>query len=300
MRKNSARAHTLRGVRKRPRSGTPSRRPACGSAPSTPPPTPPPAPSATPRPRPTFPFCPSHPSLSPRYYYQLERSPVPSSKKKSLALTAVGKPQSVDWYQTKVLYGMESSHGGKPAYTSGNTVESSSGPRPSVLVRSTRAAQQQHRFKMRLRPEECRSNCVSSSTIVVRTISCRGFRNLEYFRLISTWGRRCSLSLSGLPISSLTFYFSLTRMRFCGRRYSVDSSPQDDRVPINNAAAQRQQPIYASGSVYLDNVTSSREMIGRGNGNEAERMMRGANRYPIGRNGYTEDESSDSVASFEF
>ncbi|KAG5544442.1 hypothetical protein RHGRI_017013 [Rhododendron griersonianum] len=89
-------------------------------------------------------------------------------------------------------------------------------------------------------------------------------------------------------------------MRFCGRRYSINSSPQDDRVPANNAAAQRQQLIYASGSVYLDDVTSSREMIGRRNGNVAERMMRGANRYPIGRNGYTEDESSDSAASSEF
>ncbi|KAG5543870.1 hypothetical protein RHGRI_016584 [Rhododendron griersonianum] len=93
-----------------------------------------------------------------------------------------------------------------------------------------------------------------------------------------------------------------------GGRYSLDSSPQDDRVPItNNAAAQRyygsaqrKQPVYASGSVYSDDVTSSRETIGRGDGNGAERLMRGANRYPIGRDGYTEDESSDSAASSEF
>lgn len=93
-----------------------------------------------------------------------------------------------------------------------------------------------------------------------------------------------------------------------GGRYSLDSSPQDDRVPTKNAAAaqryngsaQRQQPVYASGSVYSDDVTSSRETIGRGNGNVAERLMRGANRYPIGSNGYTEDESSDSAASSEF
>ncbi|KAE9455715.1 hypothetical protein C3L33_12379, partial [Rhododendron williamsianum] len=38
----------------------------------------------------------------------------------------------------------------------------------------------------------------------------------------------------------------------------------------------------------------------RGNGNVAERLMRGANRYLIGRNGYIEDESSDSPASSEF
>lgn len=92
-----------------------------------------------------------------------------------------------------------------------------------------------------------------------------------------------------------------------GGRYSLDSSPQDDRVPKNNTAAQRyyssgqrQQPINASGSVYSDDVTSSRETIGRGNGNVAERLMRGANRYPIGSIGYTEDESSDSAASSEF
>ncbi|KAG5535688.1 hypothetical protein RHGRI_023450 [Rhododendron griersonianum] len=123
-----------------------------------------------------FPFAPPTPPY-PRYYYQLERSPVPSSKKKTLALTVVGKPQSVDWYRTKVIARMESSHGGKPAYASGSTVESSSGPRPSVPARSTRAAQQQHRFKPLLRREGCWSNCDSSSltsTIVVRTISCRG------------------------------------------------------------------------------------------------------------------------------
>ncbi|XP_057470363.1 uncharacterized protein LOC130759232 [Actinidia eriantha] len=85
-----------------------------------------------------------------------------------------------------------------------------------------------------------------------------------------------------------------------GGRYSLDSSPQDDRVP-NNAASQR----YYS-SVYSDDVSSSRETTergngnGNGNGNVAERVMRGANRYPVGRNGYTEHESWDSAASSEF
>ena len=79
-----------------------------------------------------------------------------------------------------------------------------------------------------------------------------------------------------------------------GGRYSLDSSPQDDRVP-NNATSQR----YYS-SVYSDDVSSSRETTGRGNVIVAERVMRGANRYPVGRNGYTEDESSDSDASSEF
>lgn len=90
-----------------------------------------------------------------------------------------------------------------------------------------------------------------------------------------------------------------------GGRYSLDSSPQDDRVPNNTAAqtyynsAQR-QPRYASDSVYSDDVSSSRETIRRGNGNVAERVIGGANRYPVGRNSYMEDDSSDSAASSEF
>ncbi|KAL6997387.1 hypothetical protein U1Q18_007514 [Sarracenia purpurea var. burkii] len=93
-----------------------------------------------------------------------------------------------------------------------------------------------------------------------------------------------------------------------GGRYSLDSSPQDDRVPNNTTAAQRyytsaqKQPRYASGSVFSDAVSSSRETMGRGNGNGnvSEKLMKGANRYPVGRNGSTEDDSSDSAASSEF
>ncbi|KAF7140799.1 hypothetical protein RHSIM_Rhsim06G0168700 [Rhododendron simsii] len=55
----------------------------------------------------------------------------------------------------------------RPATSSlSSTVESSSGPRPSVPPRSMRAAQQQHRFKPPVRPEECRSDCDSSSSVV--------------------------------------------------------------------------------------------------------------------------------------
>uniref|UniRef100_A0A5B6ZKD2 Pesticidal crystal cry8Ba protein n=1 Tax=Davidia involucrata TaxID=16924 RepID=A0A5B6ZKD2_DAVIN len=93
-----------------------------------------------------------------------------------------------------------------------------------------------------------------------------------------------------------------------GGRYSLDSSPQDDRVPSNaaDAAAQRyynpaqRRPHYASDSMYSGDVSSSRETLGRGYGNVAERLMKGANRYPVGRNGYSEDESSDSASSSEF
>ncbi|KAA8528345.1 hypothetical protein F0562_035700 [Nyssa sinensis] len=88
-----------------------------------------------------------------------------------------------------------------------------------------------------------------------------------------------------------------------GGRYSLNSSPQDDRVP-RDAAAQRYynpaqgRPHYASDSMYSGDVSSSRETLGKGY--VAERLMRGANRYPVGKNGYTEDESSDSASSSEF
>lgn len=90
-----------------------------------------------------------------------------------------------------------------------------------------------------------------------------------------------------------------------GGRYSLDSSPQDARAP-NNAAARsyynpaQRQTQYASDSVYSDDVSSSRETIGRGRGTVVDRLVRGANRYSVGTNGFTEDESSDSAASSEF
>ncbi|KAM7514512.1 hypothetical protein LguiA_004095 [Lonicera macranthoides] len=88
-----------------------------------------------------------------------------------------------------------------------------------------------------------------------------------------------------------------------GGRYSLDSSPQDDRIPTN-ATAQRftseRRPEYASDNLYSGDVSSSRETIGQGRVNVAQRVMRGAHRYPVGSNGYTEDESDDSVSSSEF
>lgn len=88
-----------------------------------------------------------------------------------------------------------------------------------------------------------------------------------------------------------------------GGRYSLDSSPQDDRIPTN-ATAQRftseRRPEYASDNLYSGDVSSSRETIGRGRVNVAQRVMTGAHRYPVGSNGYTEDESDDSVSSSEF
>ncbi|KAG9137431.1 hypothetical protein Leryth_020632 [Lithospermum erythrorhizon] len=87
-----------------------------------------------------------------------------------------------------------------------------------------------------------------------------------------------------------------------GGRYSLDSSPQDDRV--RSTSAQRnsnpgrlQTGQYASDSVLSEDVTSSRETFSRPPETVAERLMRGANRYP---HFYTEDEDSDSGGSSEF
>ncbi|CAK9148987.1 unnamed protein product [Ilex paraguariensis] len=49
--------------------------------------------------------------------------------------------------------------------------------------------------------------------------------------------------------------------------------------------------------MFSDDVSSSRETIGGGHGHVAERLMRGANRYPVGSSVHTEDESSDSGGS---
>lgn len=90
-----------------------------------------------------------------------------------------------------------------------------------------------------------------------------------------------------------------------GGRYSLDSSPQDDRVSSNAAARRYSNPVerrvqYGSDSVYSEDVSSSRETLGRGRGVVVDRLMKGANRYPVGSNGYTEEESSDSACSSEF
>ncbi|KAK1396035.1 Pesticidal crystal cry8Ba [Heracleum sosnowskyi] len=90
-----------------------------------------------------------------------------------------------------------------------------------------------------------------------------------------------------------------------GRRYSLDSSPQDDRVTSSAATRRYSNPAerrvqYGSDSMYSEDVSSSRETVGRGRGGVVDRLMKGANRYPVGSNGYTEEESSDSAASSEF
>ncbi|TKY56317.1 hypothetical protein E2542_SST20760 [Spatholobus suberectus] len=86
-----------------------------------------------------------------------------------------------------------------------------------------------------------------------------------------------------------------------GGRYSLDSSPQDRRVP--NGAARRygnltqRGPRYASDYTYSE-VSSSREtLVGRPD-TVRDPMMRGA--ANVRQSGFTEDDSSDSAASSEF
>ncbi|MBA0720799.1 hypothetical protein Golax_008402, partial [Gossypium laxum] len=91
-----------------------------------------------------------------------------------------------------------------------------------------------------------------------------------------------------------------------GGRYSLDSSPQDERIP--NGTAQRygnmaqRRPRYTTASDYTySDVSSSMETImGARRGSLEGRLGRGNGRYP-GRDGFTEeDESSDSAGSSEF
>lgn len=89
-----------------------------------------------------------------------------------------------------------------------------------------------------------------------------------------------------------------------GGRYSLDSSPQNDRIRSRSANAQRyyepvqrRTPQYASESMFSDDVSSSRE-TNRGCGQVDEKLTRGANRYP--KNAYSEDGSSYSDGSSEF
>ena len=78
-------------------------------------------------------------------------------------------------------------------------------------------------------------------------------------------------------------------------RYSLDSSPQDQRIPPHGNSAQR-HARYASDYGYSD-VSSSRETIFGRERNVGERLVRGSERTV-----YTEEdeEESDSAASSEF
>lgn len=86
-----------------------------------------------------------------------------------------------------------------------------------------------------------------------------------------------------------------------GGRYSLDSSPQDRRVP--NGAARKfgnfnqRESRYGSDYTYSE-VSSSRETLVGRPGTVRDPLMRGpAN---VRQSGFTEDDSSDSAASSEF
>ncbi|KAB1203895.1 hypothetical protein CJ030_MR8G020764 [Morella rubra] len=89
-----------------------------------------------------------------------------------------------------------------------------------------------------------------------------------------------------------------------GGRYSLDSSPQDERIPNGTTThrygktAQR-QPHYVSDCMYSDVSSSMETVVGR-QGNVAQRLVRGNGRGPVRSYGNTEEESSDSAASSEF
>ncbi|TXG52695.1 hypothetical protein EZV62_021864 [Acer yangbiense] len=85
-----------------------------------------------------------------------------------------------------------------------------------------------------------------------------------------------------------------------GRRYSLDSSPQDPRIPNRNGIPLQSSTRYASASDYpYSDVSSSRETIFGRERNVGERLVRQG-----GRNVYTEEEEeeeeSDSAGSSEF
>ncbi|XP_010266256.1 PREDICTED: uncharacterized protein LOC104603800 [Nelumbo nucifera] len=88
-------------------------------------------------------------------------------------------------------------------------------------------------------------------------------------------------------------------------RYSLDSSPQDDRRMPNGVAHNRyttpvqRQPRYASENGYSD-FSSSREAVQHRQGHTVERPGGVGGRYSAAQHEYTEDESSDSAASSEF
>ncbi|KAG2692482.1 hypothetical protein I3760_08G055700 [Carya illinoinensis] len=86
-------------------------------------------------------------------------------------------------------------------------------------------------------------------------------------------------------------------------QYSLESSLQDERVPSGTTVhryghPEQRPPHYASDYMYSDVSSSMETVVGR-QGHVAERM-RGNGRYPVGKYGYSEDESSDSAASSEF
>lgn len=87
-----------------------------------------------------------------------------------------------------------------------------------------------------------------------------------------------------------------------GTRYSLDSSPQRNKV-LNRYAYRYGNHLQGrsnNGSDFYSDVSSSRETLAGGRRQMPERMTSKNGRYPTRQNGYTEEDSSDSAASSEF
>ncbi|CAL5189488.1 unnamed protein product [Lathyrus oleraceus] len=87
-----------------------------------------------------------------------------------------------------------------------------------------------------------------------------------------------------------------------GGEYSLDSSPQDNRIPNgaarrNGNGSQMPRPRYASDYTFSD-VSSSRETLAGRKGLTRDPIRRATSN--VRQNGFIEDESSDSADSSEF
>ncbi|TYG78972.1 hypothetical protein ES288_D02G104100v1 [Gossypium darwinii] len=94
-----------------------------------------------------------------------------------------------------------------------------------------------------------------------------------------------------------------------GVRHSLDSSPEDQKITNGSGTAHRygnqaqRQPLYATSSdyIYSDVSSSLGTLMGGRRGNLGDRLVKGNGRFPVGRDGFTEeDKSSDSASSSEF
>ncbi|KAA3484839.1 Phosphoglucose isomerase [Gossypium australe] len=94
-----------------------------------------------------------------------------------------------------------------------------------------------------------------------------------------------------------------------GGMHSLDSSPEDQKITNGSRTAHRygkqaqRQPLYATSSdyIYSDVSSSMGTLMGGRTGNLGDRLVKGNGRFPVGRDGFTEeDKSSDSASSSEF
>ncbi|PPR97301.1 hypothetical protein GOBAR_AA23369 [Gossypium barbadense] len=94
-----------------------------------------------------------------------------------------------------------------------------------------------------------------------------------------------------------------------GGRHSLDFSPEDQQITNGSGTAHRygnqaqRQPLYATSSdyIYSDVSSSMGTIMGGRRGNLGDRLVKGNGRFPVGRDGFTEeDKSSDSASSSEF